>query len=430
MATDLSPGGIELDTSRTALIRWNSRARSLEDLELELARMWAVEPQNETGEQEAHVQARTSVLNLVVVARRPEIGERAAATISRLTGRHPSRTIILLPADPDGPRWLDAQVQAVCIVPLGGGHETCAEIIYLTAGGDAGRHLDALVTPLLIHDLPVAVWWPGDPPFRSLLARQLIDTADRLAVDGSVWSGSGRDRIVELAEVCVPRVTVCDFALIRQSRWREAIASTFDAPEFLPYLRGIRRIAVTYGTHDESGDPEGTNVVKPIYHVAWLASRLDMRVERPLEPMTRRGPAVKRPVRSRGKPTTSRAGQQQMPGGFGGMLRFGQGHVEVVLRPRLSKTPAGTTLRVELLCERRGSELRTDVTAEAETVHVRVWQDGVEALERRYHAPRRTDTDLLAETIERTGPDPVSQDALRMAAELVGPDSYRPVERG
>jgi hypothetical protein len=119
-----------------------------------------------------------------------------------------------------------------------------------------------------------------------------------------------------------------------------------------------------------------------------------------------------------------------MAGGFGGMLRLGLGHVEVVLRPRLSSTAAGTTLRVELLCERRGSELRTDVTAEAETVHVRVWQDGVEVLERRYHAPRRTDTDLLAETIERTGPDPVSQDALRMAAELVGPDFARPVERG
>ena len=126
--------------------------------------MWASEPQVPGGgrRDEAHVQARTSVLNLVVVARRPEMGERAAATISRLSGRHPSRTIILSPADPDGPRWIDAQVQAVCMVPADGGHETCAELVYLTAGGEAGRHLDALVAPLLIHDLPVATWWPGD----------------------------------------------------------------------------------------------------------------------------------------------------------------------------------------------------------------------------------------------------------------------------
>jgi len=33
------------------------------------------------------------------------------------------------------------------------------------------------------------------------------------------------------------------------------------------------------------------------------------------------------------------------------------------------------------------------VTAEAESVHVRVWEDGVEALQRIFHAPRLTDAD-------------------------------------
>ena len=48
-------------------------------------------------------------------------------------------------------------------------------------------------------------------------------------------------------------MAVSDFALVRQSRWREAIASIFDDPDFLPYLRSMRRIAVTYATHDETG---------------------------------------------------------------------------------------------------------------------------------------------------------------------------------
>ena len=69
--------------------------------------------------------------------------------------------------------------------------------------------------------------------------------------------------------------------------------------------------------------------------------------------------------------------------------------------------PAGTTLRVELLAERRGSELRADVTAEAENVHVHTWLDGVEALDRTFNAPRRTDVDLLGEAIEAGGRDPV-----------------------
>jgi glucose-6-phosphate dehydrogenase assembly protein OpcA len=435
-APTLSAGPGLIGPQRAAVIRWTSRARSISELEQELARMWASEPQTpDDATDEEHVQARTSVLNLMVVARRPEIGQQAAATIARLSGRHPSRTIILLPADPDGPRWIDAQVQAACMVPSDGGHQTCAEIIYLTAGGDAGHHLDSLVSPLLIHDLPVALWWPGDIPFNSRQSFDLIHRADRFIVDGSSWSGSGRDRLIRLADVCGPQLTVCDFGLMRQSRWREAIASTFDMREFLPFLRSVRRIAVTYATHDETGDPEGTNIVKPVYHVGWFASRLGMRVTEPLRPLGRRrastagaatatseASARRGSTRRRigeGTRSTSSSAAHAVAGGFDGRLRLGSTDVDVVLRPRLSPMPSGTTLRVELLCERRGSELRADVTAEAQTVHVRVWQNGVEAMERRYHAPRRTDVDLLAETIERTGADPVGTAAIRMAGELV-----------
>ena len=102
-------------------------------------------------------------------------------------------------------------------------------------------------------------------------------------------------------------------------------------------------------------------------------------------------------------------------------LSDGRAEVAVVVRPVVSTTPAGTTLRVELLAERRGSELRADVTAEAETVHVRVWQDGVEALDRHFRAPRRSEDDLLAEAIESGRRDPVAVGTLRSAAELVGP---------
>ena len=77
--------------------------------------------------------------------------------------------------------------------------ETCAETIHLTAGGEAGRHLVALVTPLIIHDLPVTVWWPGEPPFASKATMDLFSACDRLVVDGSAWSGDGLARLAEMA---------------------------------------------------------------------------------------------------------------------------------------------------------------------------------------------------------------------------------------
>ena len=95
--------------------------------------------------------------------------------------------------------------------------------------------------------------------------------------------------------------------------------------------------------------------------------------------------------------------------------------VEVVIRPTISAMPGGTTLRVELLAERRGSELRAEVTAEAESVRVRVRQDGAEALDRVFHAARRTDADLLTEAIEAGGRDVVAEETLAMAARLARP---------
>jgi len=401
------------------VLRWSARARSIAEIESELARIWSGQDLTATvdGEPGRHVPARTSVMNLVIVARRPELAERCAATMQALTGRHPSRTIVIHSADPDGPSWFDARVEAHCIVPREGAPETCAETIHVTCGGEAGHHLAAIATPLIVHDLPVTVWWPGEPPLKSRSARDLLDEADRLVVDGSTWTGDGLTRLREMAHLAeTTRLAVSDFALVRQARWREAIASVFDDPDFLPYLRSLRRIAVTYSTHDEMGAPGSTNMVKPTYHVGWLASRLGMSVAKPLAPVTGHGhaPAPARAARSGAvRPAMSR--------GVAATLSDGRGEVAVVVRPVISPTPPGTTLRVELLAERRGSELRADVTAEAETVHVRVWQDGVEAMERHFRAPRRTDVDLLAEAIESGRLDPVAVGALRSAAALVGP---------
>jgi glucose-6-phosphate dehydrogenase assembly protein OpcA len=399
------------------VVRWRSRAHSIEEIEQELARIWArpdltVDVDGD-GRSDRHIAARTSVMNLVVIARRSEVGERCAATIQLLTGRHPSRTMIVSAADPDGPSWLDAQIEAHCVLPRPDAPETCAETIYLTCGGESGRHLDAIIAPLLIHDLPVTVWWPDEPPFGSEPANDVFAMSDRLIVDGSGWRGDGLTQLRRMAELQERlAVSISDFALVRQSRWREAIASIFDISDFLPYLRHLRRIAVTYAVRDEGGT-ESTNIVKPVYHAAWLASRLGMRVARPLGPVA--APSRRGPSRPGGVNQLATAGS-----GLAATLRLDRSDVSVIIRPVLSEMPPGTTLRVELRADWRGSELRADVTAEQEAVHARVWQDGVHALERGFNAPRRTDVDLLAEAIEATGRDPVAVGAIRMAAELAG----------
>lgn len=418
MATDLTATARHAPTVLEPELRWRSRARSIEEIEKELTRIWA-QPDLSVdidGDKvhDRHIAARTSVMNLVVIARRPEIGERCAATIQSLTGRHPSRTMIVQPADPDGPSWLDAQILAHCVLPRANAPEVCAETIGLVVGGESGRHLEATIAPLLIHDLPVTVWWPDEPPFGTAQAEEVLAMADRLVVDGSTWHGDGLGLLRRMAHLQERTpIAIADFALVRQSRWREAIASIFDVPDFLPYLRHLRRIAVTYGVRDEAAAE--TNIIKPVYHAAWLASRLGMQVTKPLAPIA--PPAARRPTPgsgARGLPIA------HAPGGLGATLRLERSDVAVVIRPVLSEMPPGTTLRIELRAEWRGSELRADVTAEQDAVHARVWLDGVHCLERGFTAPRRTDVDLLAEAIESSGRDAVAVGAIAMAAELAG----------
>jgi glucose-6-phosphate dehydrogenase assembly protein OpcA len=381
------------------VLAWRSRASSIEGIQQELARIWAhptMQPDidlDHDGVIDRQIGARTSVMNLVVVARRPETGERCAAIIHALTGRHPSRTLIVTPADPDGPSWFDANIQAHCMVASETAPATCAETIYLTCGGESGRHLEAIIAPLLIHDLPVTLWWPDEPPLPTHVSASALEVCDRLVIDGSTWHGSGLTQLRRMAAFERRRpVAISDFALIRQSRWREAIASVFDRPDVLPYVNHVRAIAVTYADRGDSGI-EAPNLVKPVYHVAWLASRLGMRVSRPLSPES---------------------------AGFSAALRNGRVEVPVTIRPMQSELPAGTTLRVEIQAAIQRSRLRADITAEQDAVHARVWLDGERILERGFSALRRNELDLLAEAIEAGGRDPVAVETLAMAAEIVG----------
>ena len=175
--------------------------------------------------------------------RRAPAGDRRAERprrSRRLTGRHPSRTLIVLSADPDGPPWLDARIQAHCVLPRADAPETCSEQIFLTAGGETGRHLSALVAPLLIHDLPVTVWWPGEPPL-AVGARAATCSRRRTASWSTRRPGpaTALARLRQLARPVRPTSSGCRSATSRSSGSRAGARRSrpiFDIPEFLPYL--------------------------------------------------------------------------------------------------------------------------------------------------------------------------------------------------
>ena len=379
---------------------------SVAEIETQLGHLWTNARKRTAGEGENYVAARSNVLNLVVVAGHRETAERCAATIAATAGRRPSRSLILSAADPDGPARLDAHVQILSAPAPTGSGETDAEMVYVTAHGDTGRHLASLIVPLLVHDLPVALWWPHDPQFGSHRADRLLPIADRLIVDGSSWSGNGLDRLAEMARQARTRgLVVADFSLLKQARWREAIASVYDLPDLRPHLRAVRSITVEYAAAEDEDSTGLTNVVRPVYHVAWLASRLGMSVVLPL----RRSPNGRRTA----------------------TLRQRDHQVAVELRPVCSDLSGGSTVRVEIASRLRGAELVGDVTATDRVVDVVVRDQGRERARRAYVAPRLNDVDLLVLAVEDSSGAPVAAEALAMAGQLaaVEPAAHESTDR-
>ena len=97
----------------------------------------------------------------------------------------PSRAIVLVPQPGPGSRPLDARISTHCHDMPADGERMCYEEVILTVRGEAADHLSGIVAPLLIHDLPTHVWWPGDPPFNDPVFDQLVEMGDRVLFDSS-----------------------------------------------------------------------------------------------------------------------------------------------------------------------------------------------------------------------------------------------------
>ena len=105
--------------------------------------------------------ARASVLNLIVTVVDENAAHRAVHTLVALGVRHPSRAIVLVPQPESIGPALDARISTHCNDAVSGDARVCYEEVVLTVRGEAAHHLSGIVAPLLIHDLPTHVWWPG-----------------------------------------------------------------------------------------------------------------------------------------------------------------------------------------------------------------------------------------------------------------------------
>jgi glucose-6-phosphate dehydrogenase assembly protein OpcA len=222
---------------------------------------------------------RTSVLSLVVSSG-PGPGADGLYRLCRAV--HPGRTVLLF-CEPGRRLRLDGR--ATLRHRRVDGREIWWEEIALTVRGRVCSHLDSLVEPLTLSELPVAVWYPAEVPSpRSRLVRAadlvILDTEAALAATGD---GDLRG-VSELAR----RHAVSDLTWLRLGAWRQLLAGLFEAPSARGFLGGVDLARV-----------EGPAPARQLL-AGWLADRLGLRPNR-VEVVEARRASVQLTSRSEGR---------------------------------------------------------------------------------------------------------------------------------
>ena len=198
---------------------------------------------------------RTSVVTLVGVARSDEELTRACDAAETLGGRHPGRTIVVHALE-DEPEGLEARVRL--IEGSSGGARVWSEDVTLTVKGPAARHIDSLIEPLTLPELPLAVWYVGSCPAPD---DALCETAEVVLVDSKEIGGT--EGFAELLDVNRSH-TLIDLTWVRLTPWRLLMAGLFEGKVYRPYVTKVERARVR-------GKPGVRDLLG-----GWLASRLSL----------------------------------------------------------------------------------------------------------------------------------------------------------
>jgi glucose-6-phosphate dehydrogenase assembly protein OpcA len=198
--------------------------------------------------------SRTSVMTLVVDATTDVEASRAVAAMRALGGPHPARLVTLRPDLNTG--WVGVDARVSLWEARSGDHRITFDEIELDVKGEAAAHLDSIIEPLTLPDLPVVVWYPGTLPSA---AEPLVDCADTLLVDSKE---AGDQRMLAALLELTHTHTVVDLSWGRLRPWQGLLAALFDGPAYLPFASHVTTIEV-------DGKPAPRHLLG-----GWLVSRL------------------------------------------------------------------------------------------------------------------------------------------------------------
>lgn len=208
---------------------------------------------------------RACTLNLVACVPTREAADAARETLTRVLSHHPGRTLILAP-DPDTPDpGMAADVNLTCPAPTA--TPFCCEQVVLHFRQEALPHAHSAVLPLLVPEVPVALWWWGSLDPDHILFGRLRPLADVLLVDSAL--ATQPESVIQTLSALQGAFPsgALDLIWTRLTPWRELVAQLFDPLDRRPYVHMLHQVTLTVPE-----TAEGTAAA--LYLIGWLAGRL------------------------------------------------------------------------------------------------------------------------------------------------------------
>lgn len=219
---------------------------------------------------------RAILLNLVVFARTQQEADQAALNVSEIAGNHPCRAVVLdmTPPEPGEPAGV---VTAVCGITKRGDRTLCGEIITLNLHPGASEVVGS-VMPLLAPDVPVFVWVPGEIPEADGDFEDLLRIANHAILDSRRFPSllSGLKLVWRYCPQHDSQCPATDLAWLSVQPWRELTAQHFDPPGVREYLRELRRVDVSFARGEREDAPPSA----PLLFASWFMGRTDLKPRR------------------------------------------------------------------------------------------------------------------------------------------------------
>jgi glucose-6-phosphate dehydrogenase assembly protein OpcA len=241
-------------------------------IEKELAAMWKPAADAEGSNAESGV-TRACALNLLVYAGAGDDRARIDEMLEVVNEQHPGRTLVLLADRQAVESRLEAYVSTRCRLLGGSGKQVCGEQITIEAAGAAVETVASAITPLLVPDVPVFLWWKDIPHYEDKLFTRITGMADRVVLDSACFDHPHEDlqRLARIIKEHPQFIRASDLNWGRLTAWRTLVASFWDVPDYRPYLDNLDRLIIEYDAPDLA---PGDIAPKALLVAGWLASRL------------------------------------------------------------------------------------------------------------------------------------------------------------